>query len=165
MIASSYAKALYELQIPETDIYEAKRIFDENPTLGEVLANPVIGREDKERVIDKIFPESVRSFVKVACSHQSIAYMGQIFDAYRDYSDKQSQTLRAELRYVSLPDEKQLEGIKAFLCKKHNARDVKIEMTEDKTLIGGFVIAAEGKEYDRSVKGRLEALHRQLIRR
>jgi F-type H+-transporting ATPase subunit delta len=91
--------------------------------------------------------------------------MGQIFDAYRDYSDKQSQTLRAELRYVSLPDEKQLEGIKAFLCKKHNARDVKIEMTEDKTLIGGFVIAAEGKEYDRSVKGRLEALHRQLIRR
>lgn len=165
MIAISYAKALYELQTPETDIYEAERILKENPSLAEVLANPVVSADEKHRAADAIFPESVRSFVKVVCDNQSARYFNEIFSSYREYSDKKKKILHAKMRYVTPPDEKQLEGIKALLCKKHNMNEVEIEMTEDKSLIGGFVITVGDKEYDRSIRGRLKGLQTQLIRR
>lgn len=165
MIANSYAKALYELQIPKDDINASERILDENPPLCAVLENPVISMEEKERVIDEIFPQSARSFIKVVCRHQSAGYFGEIFKAYKEYYSRKEGVLRAQLRYVSMPDSKQLKGMEEFLRKKHGAQEVEIELLEDKSLIGGFVLTSRGREYDRSIRGRLNDLKRQLNRR
>ena len=40
-----------------------------------------------------------------------------------------------------------------------------IEMIEDKSLIGGFILQAGGKEYDWSLRGRCRRLEQKLTRR
>lgn len=42
---------------------------------------------------------------------------------------------------------------------------VQWEMEEDASLIGGFVLSVEGKEYDYSMQGQLARMEQQLIRR
>lgn len=47
------------------------------------------------------------------------------------------------MRYVTPPKDEQLKGIKAFLCREFQAEQAEIEMIEDKSLIGGFVLQAD----------------------
>ena len=59
----------------------------------------------------------------------------------------------------------QLEGIKAFLCREFQAESAEIEMIEDKSLIGGFILQADGREFDWSMRGRYRMLQQKLTRR
>ena len=40
-----------------------------------------------------------------------------------------------------------------------------IQLTEDKSLIGGFVLQADGQEYDWSLRGRFRRMEQRLTRR
>ena len=60
----SYIKVLYELNISLEAVHEAQRILSENPQVQEVLENPVISREAKDRVINRIFREKYRILSK-----------------------------------------------------------------------------------------------------
>lgn len=51
-------------------------------------------------------------------------------------------TIHAVMRYVTAPKDAQLDGIRAFLCREFGAQKAEIEMIEDKSLIGGFVLLA-----------------------
>ena len=69
------------------------------------------------------------------------------------------------MRYVTPPKDEQLKGIKAFLCREFQAEQAEIEMIEDKSLIGGFVLQADGREFDWSMRGRYRMLQQKLTRR
>ena len=53
----NYARALWELHVPENRVSEAAELLKDNPVLWEALKNPVICLKEKERIIDRIFPE------------------------------------------------------------------------------------------------------------
>jgi len=71
-----------------------------------------------------------------------------------------NKTLRAELIYVTAPDEKQLEGIRGFVAKESGTdiENIVIDLTEDASLKSGFILRVGAKEYDWSAKGRVEQL-------
>ena len=60
----NYARALWELHVPENRVSEAAELLKDNPVLWEALKNPVICLKEKERIIDRIFPEEMRGFFK-----------------------------------------------------------------------------------------------------
>ena len=62
--------------------------------------------------------------------------------------------VKAELRYVTLPDDSQLERIRNFLSKKFDAPEVRLKLTEDPSIGGGFILTARGLIYDWSNAGR-----------
>ena len=62
--------------------------------------------------------------------------------------------VKAELRYVTLPDDSQLETIRNFLSKKFDAPEVRLKLTEDPSIGGGFILTARGLIYDWSNAGR-----------
>ncbi len=62
--------------------------------------------------------------------------------------------VKAELRYVTLPDDSQLERIKEFIRKKFDASEVRLKLTEDPSIGGGFILTARGLIYDWSNAGR-----------
>ena len=62
--------------------------------------------------------------------------------------------VKAELRYVTLPDDSQLERIRDFLSKKFDAPEVRLKLTEDPSIGGGFILTARGLIYDWSNAGR-----------
>ena len=62
-------------------------------------------------------------------------------------------------------NKRQQEKLKKFVKKRLSAKEVVLSMTESPQLIGGFVIEAGGHRFDRSVKSKLNALNRKLVRR
>ncbi|GKH30884.1 hypothetical protein CE91St64_02910 [Faecalicatena contorta] len=160
-----YAKVLYELNMNREAIQKAEEIFAEVPQLKDVLINPTIREEKKFKVIDRVFPEEIRNFLKVACRHHRMELIGDIFKAYHQYCDEQNKILNAVLTCVEPPSEVQLNKMKAFLCKKYDAVKADIEIVQDKALLGGFVLRVGCDEFDWSLQGRLNRLEQKLTRR
>lgn len=163
--ATNYAKAVYELGIPEPDLCEAEEIVRDNPELFEALCNPTIAKTAKHNIIDKIFPESVRSFLKVLCDRAAAEALPDIMKSYNAIIAKRDKAMDAELIYCDKPTDAQLEGIKSKLMKKYGKKSVNIKLTEDKALIGGFIIRCENEEINYSIRDRIGKLSQKLIRR
>lgn len=162
--AVRYASVLYGLAVPKGDIQKTKDIFAEVPQLREVFINPTIVSGTKMRVIDQIFPESMRNFLKVACRYQRMDFLGEIFAAYDAYCDEQEQVMHAVLTCVEPPSGEQLEKMKAFLCSKYQKSSAQIQVVEDAGLLGGFILSAGNDEYDWSLKGRLTRLEQKITK-
>ena len=160
--AQGYARVLYELKIPAEDIAETRDLFAQTPKLLETLTNPTIFIARKERVIDRIFPASIRSFLKVVCRYERTGRIGEIFDAYDSYCRQQERILTAELTCVEPPEEQRMEEIRKFLCRKYGADEAQVEIRKDPELFGGFILRAGSDEYDWSLRGRLQRMQEQL---
>lgn len=163
--AMCYGTVLYELSVPETAVEQAKAVIEAVPETVRVLQSPVISLEKKERVIERIFPAEMKNFLKVVCKYGNAALLAEIFSAYRRVYCEKNGILPARLTYVTAPDERQLAGIRELLKERYQAETVDLELKEDKSLMGGFVIEAAGQETDCSLKGRLARLEERLTRR
>ena len=130
--AVRYARVLYEVNVPAEAVQKTREIFSEVPQLHDIFVNPTIDLKKKMTVIDKVFPEEIRNFLKVVC------------------------------KCTVPPSEEQKKGMEAFLCKKYGAKKAKIEVCQDQALLGGFILRVGSDEYDWSMKGRLNRLEQRL---
>lgn len=160
--ALRYAKVLSELGISKETVRETENIFETSQELKAALVNPVITKETKHNIIDKVFPEEMRTFLKVACDHDKLVIADQIFAAYEELQNQAAGVKTVYLHYTVLPSKEQKKKMGDFIKKKYSAGDIKWVMAEDKALIGGFILQVDGKEYDYSVQGRLNRLERKL---
>ena len=154
-ISINYAIVLYQLGVSKEDIRYCKELFEAADALYESLASPVV----------TLFPESMRAFFKVLCRNQSVSLIDEIFQAYRDYADEQENVLRAKLFYVEKPQEKQVEGLTAYLSKRFHKNKVVFEYIHEPELLAGFVIEAGGIRIDESVAGKLTRMKQKLVKR
>ena len=162
LAAVRYARILYDLGIPAEKIQKTRDIFDEVPQLHDIFVNPTISSGRKMKVIDRVFPEEMRNFLKVVCRFFNDTATTEIFTAYDDYCDEQNKVLNAVLTCTAPPSEEQKKGMEAFLCRKYGAEKAHIEISRDEALLGGFVLRVGSDEYDWSVKGRLNRLEQRL---
>lgn len=160
--ARNYAKALYELNVDAESIKTTEDILEEVKELRESLANPIVSFRVKEKIIDRVFPKGTANFLKVVCRNQKADILLDIFVAYHDAKRKARGVLRANLIYVTAPTKEQEEKIKAFLCKTYHVKSAELSMKEDKSLIGGFILQAENREFDWSLRGRFQSLSQAL---
>ena len=79
--ALRYAKVLNELGISKEAVLEAGNIFEKSQELKAALVNPVITKETKHNIIDKVFSEEMRTFLKVVCDHEKMTIVEQIFES------------------------------------------------------------------------------------
>ena len=80
---------------------ETEKIFRGTPQLKGALENPLVSLKEKEHVIDRVFPQEMKNFLKVTCKYQKISSIYDILEAYGDYSRKQKGILKAVLTYVT----------------------------------------------------------------
>lgn len=163
--AINYAKAIFELNIPESDLMETREILEENPELMEALYSPAVRAESKHNIIDKIFPKTVLNFLKVLTDNGSIKLLFDICEYYSVLKDESDNRMSAELIFCDPPNDKQIELIKEKLLKQYGKSEIDLTLTCDKSLIGGFIIKTADNEIDRSIKGRLTELSQKFIRR
>nr|WP_296265717.1 ATP synthase F1 subunit delta [uncultured Merdimonas sp.] len=160
--ALRYAEVLYQMDMSEDVIDETGKLWKESPELKEALENPVVSKEQKHKVIDRIFPERIRSFLKVLTDHGKAGILEEIFQAYEEKKRAAKGIVTAVLRYTALPTREQQEQMEKFICRTMNAASVRWELQEDASLVGGFILSVGDKEYDYSVQGRLNRLEQKL---
>ena len=122
--AKNYAQALYELHVDAESVKTAETILKEVPEVGESLTNPTIAFHVKEKIIDRIFPEGIRNFIKVVCRNQKSGLLLEMFEAYREIERKANEGLEAVLFYVTAPTVEQQEKMKTFLRRKFHVKEV-----------------------------------------
>ena len=59
----------------------------------------------------------------------------------------------------------ELEKLRAALCRLHHKKEVVFDVRTDPALLGGFTLDIEGVRYDKSVRGALGRMGRQLEER
>ncbi len=163
--AINYGQVLFELSVSETAIEETDLVLKTVPELKRALNSPVVARSSKHRVIERVFPAEIRTFLKVLVDRRDIDLSDDIFKAWRACVCRQEGILEASLYYVTEPEEEQLQEIKAMLRKKYNKKDVRLCLISDPGLIGGFIIRVGDMETDWSLKGRLKELEQKIMRR
>ena len=74
-----------------------------------------------------------------------------------------SELLKAKLRYAGIaPSEEQLSKIKGILLEKFDVPDIDMELVQDTSIGGGFIVSCKNFEYDWSDAGRARQLRAEL---
>ena len=163
--AISYGRVLFGLDVPEETVSKTREILKEVPQLADIFMNPTISLRKKYSVIDKVFPEEMRNFLKTVCRYHRMGLLDEIFAAYDNCRDSQEGMIHAILSCVTPPGEEQKKGIEEFLCRKYKAEEAKIQVCRDDSLIGGFLLRVGSDEYDWSIKWRMDRLYDTLTGR
>lgn len=161
--ALNYAADLRKTDIPREMLTQVKEILEVVPQVRVDFENPAVAIEKKHLVIERVFPKEIRNFIKILCDNNDFSLFDEIVTAYDNYEkEPTNQEMKAELVYVTAPDEEQLSGIRKFLYKEFGSEDMEIEMKQDKSLKSGFILRVGTKEYDWSEQGRIEQLKTKI---
>ncbi|MDD6000112.1 MAG: F0F1 ATP synthase subunit alpha [Lachnospiraceae bacterium] len=161
--ALNYASDLRKTDIPKEMLTQVKEILEAVPQVRVDFENPAVAVEKKHLVIERVFPKEIRNFMKILCDNNDFALFDEIVAAYDDL-DKEPENgeKKAELVYVTAPNEEQLAGIRKFLNKEFGSEDMELEMKEDPSLKSGFILRVGTKEYDWSEQGRIDQLKNKM---
>jgi F-type H+-transporting ATPase subunit alpha len=165
--AIGYANIMRKLNIAENIVGQTDDIFKAVPQIQSDFENPAVALTAKHNVIDKVFPVEIRDFLKLLCDKGDMNLWKDVVEAYKKSANEKTGGCNVKLRYVTAPDEAQLEGIKKFVRKQFGIDDsdsdnVTFELVEDKSLGGGFIIEADNEVFDWSTYGRMQQFKEKL---
>lgn len=163
--AVNFGTVLCDMNINEEDVLKVNALLSQSDDLRNALANPLVKLQEKERVIEKICPESMWKFLKLLCNHRVVDLWSDIYEAYEELSLEKQNKVKATLYYAMKLDEQDIKNIEDMICKKYNRAGVQLELIQDDSLIGGMLLKVKNKEFDKSFKGALEELKRTFAGR
>ncbi len=173
-VYTEYAEALFELGQNSSqsekylsDLELVSEIFLSNPEYKELLSSPAVLKEEKLSLIEKAFKPYVSkdtlNFLKLLCERKRISKIEECVSAYRRiYNDSFKIAVAKVVSAVALT-EKEKSAVKEKTEKLINKK-VKLECSEDPSLIGGMVIRVDGKVFDGSISSKLRDIKEVIDR-
>lgn len=160
----NYLESLFKLHVSVSNLEDAMKILSSSSELDDMLDNPNITHSEKEKIVNDLFSSSVRKIVCEFADECKISDFAELVSEYAKAVNKKNNIADATVYCVTPPDEKQLDGIKKFVCKETGAGSANIKIVKDDSLIGGFIINIGSKEYDHSLKTKLESIKAQVMK-
>lgn len=168
-LARRYAEALYDLSPDEEPLRATAQALMADGTLWECLCSPAVQPWEKARVLSRLPALDGRGrllhFYRLLAEKGRMALLSEILETFHALALDRQGTARCRLTCVRRPGEEALEKLKKALCKLHKKRDIVFDIQIDPSLLGGFTLELEGVTYDKSVRGALSGLKRQLEER
>lgn len=170
-VGKLYAQALFELSLEQNDLddvyndlMQCSKVFGDNPEFVSLLDSPVILKEEKHGIINKVFgsePGTVHDFICLVTDKNRIRYFCTIADEfnklYDDYKGIKEMTV-----ITSIPLKPEMKSRLLKKLEEKSGKTVKLKEVVDPSIIGGIVLKMGDSMIDGSVKGRLESISRQL---
>nr|QVY58366.1 ATP synthase delta subunit [Kappaphycus striatus] len=124
--------------------------------------NPLVSVELKKNVINHLFADQINTFVLkfllVLVDRRRITLLTLIITKYFDLVYKLNSTAIAYVSTAIALTEKQQEVLIQKIKTMTNSKQVKLEMSIDLSLIGGFTIQIGSKKIDTSLSGKLKQM-------
>ncbi len=172
-LALPYAEALLDITTKEgaldkviNDLNSVSTILSQSSDLNKALANPTLSSITKKEIIKSVFKDTVSTtiikFLMVLSDRGRVAYLGDVIALALELAYKKASI---EIAYVSSSIEltsSQEEALIAKLQAMTGARQIKLKLSVDNTLLGGFIVQIGSKIIDNSVKGQLRQLSAYL---
>jgi len=168
-VSLPYAEALLELaqrsnnleKINE-DITMISKVLADSENLTTFFANPLISKSSKKEIITQLFSgqisDTILTFLLVLVDRKRIAYLDFILLKYLELVYSLESLLIAQVTSsVNLTDDQQEQLIEKLKIMTESTR-VKLELSVDPDLIGGFILQLGSKIIDTSLKGQLKEI-------
>jgi F-type H+-transporting ATPase subunit delta len=169
--AVRYAKAMYDIASEENFIKEVykdmsliKELCSDSLDFKSLLSNSQINYHDKKKAILSLLENSnalTEKLIDLLIHNKRVSIIGDIAISFIHLYNKHNNIKEATLITASPID----EDLKSIILSKINISDSKsISLTNiiDSSIIGGFIIRFDGKEYNASVKQNLNNLKKEL---
>nr|AKE98844.1 ATP synthase CF1 delta subunit [Bangia fuscopurpurea] len=172
-IAQPYAVALLELantkqaiQQINQDIQLIQDILLQSDTLKIFLANPLKTTESKKQVIIATFADQISdntlSFLMILVDRKRIAMLDVIASKYLELAYQMESLTIANISTSLALNSDQKSLLTDKIKVMTNAKEVKLMISVDPELIGGFTIQIGSKVIDTSIRGQLRQMASHL---
>jgi len=171
-IAVRYAKALYELaseQKKEDKVYEDVKLFFETCKVIDfqrVLENPTIVPSEKAKVFTAIFGNKVDklsiNFINLLARNKREIHLQSISRSFLTRYRKNKGVKSVTLTTAKDADAKVKKAVEETVSKNFNAQ-VELKTVTDESIIGGFVLTIEDRQYDAAVASKLQKIKSELL--
>lgn len=172
-IATPYANALLDLAKSQglihaitSDMNNLRELLDATPDLVKYLNNPVVSHSAKKEIITKVITpqlsKETSQFLMVLTGRNRVNYLQGIATCYLELVYELANIKIVEVTSASKLTDSQQNLLIEKLETMTNAREVKLVITIDPTLLGGFLIKTNSQVIDLSVKGQLSQLASHL---
>lgn len=171
-IAKRYAKALFDFsqEVGKTkDIFNdmslVYSIFSESKEFINFLRNPIVKGSKKMLVFREAFNGSVNDitlkYIEIITKGKRESLLPEISKQYISLFKESIGLKTATIKTAVALDEAERKSIIANLMKL-TKKDIELLETIDSSLLGGFVLQIDGKQYDASFKSKINKLKKEF---
>ena len=172
-IAAPYARALFDFSVEKNIMHQITADFqnleiflNESSELTEYLSNPIVSQDAKQGVLTKILEPQLNAetfkFLMVLVERDRINLLKSVISNYLElvYETASIKTIEVVTAFAFSNAQKNtlIEKLKELT----NAREIRLVVTVEPSLIGGFLIKTESKVIDFTIKNQLQQLAKHL---
>jgi F-type H+-transporting ATPase subunit delta len=172
-IAAPYARALFDFSVEKNIMHQITADFqnleiflNENAELTEYFNNPIVNQDAKREILTKTLDSQVNTdtfkFLMVLINRDRINLLKPIIEKYLELVYETASIKMIEVSTASAFTNLQKNTLIQKLKELTNAREIRLLITVDPSLIGGFLIKTESKVIDFTIKNQLQQLAKHL---
>jgi F-type H+-transporting ATPase subunit delta len=172
-IAAPYARALFDFSVEKNIMHQITADFQnldiflaETPELLEYLNNPIVNQKVKSEILTKALKSQLNTetfkFLMVLVERDRINLLTTIIESYLELIYQTASIKMIEVSTASAFTNLQKDTLIQKLKELTNAREIRLVINVDPSLIGGFLIKTESKVIDFTVKNQLQKLAKHL---
>ena len=172
-IAAPYARALYDFSVQQNIMHQITADFQnlevflsKTEDLKDYLNNPLVSLEAKREIITTILKPNINSetfkFLIVLINRDRINLLQAVIDNYLQLVYQLASIRMIEISTAFAFTNKQKNELIKKLKELTKAREIRLIITVDSSLIGGFLIKTNSKVIDFTVKNQLQKLANHL---
>ena len=172
-IAAPYARALFDFSVEKNIMHQITADFqnleiflNENSELTEYLSNPIISQDAKREILAKILQSQLNAetfkFLMVLVDRDRINFLQSVITNYLELVYETASIKTIEVITAFAFSNTQKNTLIQKLKELTNAREIKLVINVEPSLIGGFLIKTDSKVIDFSVKNQLQNLAKHL---
>ena len=175
-VASRYARALVDVVLAPTsktqpdrvrqDLHAFEQALTGSPELSTALLSPAVKRARKRAVIERLvkaldLSTTARNFLLVLIDHRRTGELASIIPAFEKLVDERQGRLQVDVVSAQELKPPQQTALVQRL-ETVSGKQVRLNLKVDESLLGGVMLRLGSTVYDGSVRGRLDAIGRQL---
>jgi len=153
------------LEVISTDVDFILNVFRSSSELVSVMESPVIKGQLKISIIDEIFKDKTNfetlNFLRFVIKKRRENYLVNILEKYLDLRDEHLGIANVDVKTAYEFDEEQSKTLQSNLETKLN-KQVRLNYSIDKTILGGFIAKIGDTMYDASIKHQLKLLKKKF---
>ena len=172
-IAAPYARALFDFSVEKNIMHQITADFqnleiflNESSELTEYLSNPIVSQDAKREVLTKILQPQLNTetfkFLMVLVDRDRINLLKSVISNYLELVYETASIKTIEVVTAFAFSNTQKNTLIQKLKELTNAREIRLVVTVEPSLIGGFLIQTESKVIDFTIKNQLQQLAKHL---
>lgn len=174
IISLRYATALFDLAKQEKELSPAEEqlfkliaLIEESEDFAKLVFDQVISREEKVSAVKQIsaklkLTKLVNNFLCVLATKRRLYLLPEMVAEFNKLIAKDKGEVTAKVKVVEEMNNEQMEKLKELILSATGMKSVKLDIEQDKSIIGGLVIKVGSVVIDNSVRSKLDRMQRTL---